>query len=237
MKRAIVNAYTTLEEKYSGFVNQLNYRLMNLCIKAEEASLLPIKVDVDGSLANLEDVATLAKKNDYEFIVVPNYTDDMDNVAQAIAMIHPEFKQTFDKWEVESVNMNQETVMRNVPYIQLTMPEVNDDRYNLLKETTNLAYDDCKTRMEAAKVKATGELEGFLADMTEDEANEVKKAFERLSEEWESKRDDMHQQKIEEIDVAYNKWLGKMGQQEIARMEQEDAMGTNAVTSMRMNNE
>lgn len=73
--------------------------------------------------------------------------------------------------------------------------------------------------------------------MTEDETNEVKDAFEQLSEDWESKREAIYQQKIEEIDEAYNKWLGKMGQQEIARMEQEDAMGTNAVTSMRMNNE
>lgn len=235
MKRAIVNEYTSLEEKYTGFVNLLNYRLMNLCIKAEEAALLPIKVNVDGTSANLEDVATLAKKNDYEFIVVPNYTDDMNSVAQGIAMIHPEFKQTVDKWEVESMNQNQEKVMKNVPYILLTMPEVNDDRYNLLKETTDLAYDDCKTRMEAAKVKSTGEIEGMLADMTEDEAKEVKNAFKQLSEEWESKREDMYQQKIEEIDEAYNKWLGEMGQQEIARMEQEDAMGTNTVTSMRIN--
>lgn len=235
MKRAIVNEYTSLEEKYTGFVNLLNYRLMNLCIKAEEAALLPIKVNVDGTSANLEDVATLAKKNDYEFIVVPNYTDDMNSVAQGIAMIHPEFKQTVDKWEVESLNQNQEKVMKNVPYILLTMPEVNDDRYNLLKETTDLAYDDCKTRMEAAKVKSTGEIEGMLADMTEDEAKEVKNAFKQLSEEWESKREDMYQQKIEEIDEAYNKWLGEMGQQEIARMEQEDAMGTNTVTSMRIN--
>lgn len=235
MKRAIVNEYTSLEEKYTGFVNLLNYRLMNLCIKAEEAALLPIKVNVDGTSANLEDVATLAKKNDYEFIVVPNYTDDMNSVAQGIAMIHPEFKQTVDKWEVESLNQNQEKVMKNVPYILLTMPEVNDDRYNLLKETTDLAYDDCKTRMEAAKVKSTGEIEGMLADMTEDEAKEVKNAFKQLSEEWESKREDMYQQKIEEIDEAYNKWLGEMGQQEIARMEQEDAMGTNTMTSMRIN--
>lgn len=235
MKRAIVNEYTSLEEKFTGFVNLLNYRLMNLCIKAEEAALLPIKVNVDGTSANLEDVATLAKKNDYEFIVVPNYTDDMNSVAQGIAMIHPEFKQTVDKWEVESLNQNQEKVMKNVPYILLTMPEVNDDRYNLLKETTDLAYDDCKTRMEAAKVKSTGEIEGMLADMTEDEAKEVKNAFKQLSEEWESKREDMYQQKIEEIDEAYNKWLGEMGQQEIARMEQEDAMGTNTVTSMRIN--
>ncbi len=234
MKRAIVNEYTSLEEKYTGFVNLLNYRLMNLCIKAEEAALLPIKVNVDGTSANLENVATLAKKNDYEFIVVPNYTDDMDNVAQGIAMIHPEFKQTVDKWEVESLNQNQEKVMRNVPYILLTMPEVNDDRYDLLKETTDLAYEDCKTRMEAAKVKSTGEVEGMLADMTEDEANEVKNAFEQLSEDWETKREDMYEAKIEEIDSAYNKWLGEMGQREIARMEQEDALGTNNVTSMRM---
>ena len=237
MKRAIVNEYTSLEEKYTGFVNLLNYRLMNLCIKAEEASLLPIKVNVDGTSANLENVATLAKKNDYEFIVVPNYTDDMDNIAQSIAMMHPEFKQTFDKWEVESLNQKQEKVMRNVPFIQLTMPEVNDDRYDLLKETTDLIYDDCKIRMETAKVKATGEVEGMLAGMTEDETNEVKNAFEQLSEDWESKREAIYQQKIEEIDDAYNKWLGKMGQQEIARMEQEDAMGTNTLTSMRMNNE
>lgn len=234
MKRAIVNEYTSLEEKYTGFVNLLNYRLMNLCIKAEAAALLPVKVQVEGTSANLENVATLAQKNDYEFIVVPNYTDDMDSVAQGIAMVHPEFKQTVEKWEVESLNQNQEKVMKNVPYILLTMPEVNDDRYDLLKETTDLAYNDCKTRMEAAKAKATGEVEGQLADMTDDEANEVKSAFEHLSEEWESKREDMYHQKIEEIDEAYNRWLGAVGQQEIARMEQEDARGTHVVTSMRM---
>jgi ribosome recycling factor len=235
MKRAIVNEYTSLEEKYTGFVNLLNYRLMNLCIKAEEASLLPIKVNVDGTSANLENVATLAKKNDYEFIVVPNYTDDMDNIAKSIAMIHPEFKQTVDKWEVESLNQKQEKVIKNVPFIQLTMPEVNDDRYDLLKETTDLAYDDCKARMEAAKVKATGEVERLLADMTEDEADEVKNAFEQLSEEWESKRDDIHEAKIEEIDNAYNNWLGEIGKKEIARMEDEAAHGHQVSTRINLN--
>lgn len=85
----------------------------------------------------------------------------------------------------------------------MTMPEVNDDRYDLLKETTDLVYDDCKIRMEAAKVKATGELEGMLAGMTKDEADEVKNAFEQLSEDWEAKREAIYQQKIEEIDKAH----------------------------------
>jgi hypothetical protein len=71
--------------------------------------------------------------------------------------------------------------------------------------------------------------------MTEDEADEVKNAFEQLSEEWESKRDDIHEAKIEEIDNAYNNWLGEIGKKEIARMEDEAAHGHQVSTRINLN--
>jgi len=232
MKRSIINQYHQLEERYTGLVNQMNYRFMNLCIKAEEASLLPVKVQVEGKTMNLEEVATLAKKNDYEFVIVPNYTDDMDRVAKSIAMIHPEFKQSIDKLTVESVNLKLEKVEKEVPYILLTMPEVNDDRHDFMKQTAQTMYDDCKTRMEAEKAQATANLTPLLAD--EPEADDIRQYFDKLSEDWETRRDEMHEKKLQEIEEAYQKWLGEFAQQEIAKMEEEDAHSNKAAMSMKM---
>ena len=40
MKRSIITEFNQLQEKFMGMVSLLNYNYLNLCIKAEEASLL-----------------------------------------------------------------------------------------------------------------------------------------------------------------------------------------------------
>ena len=62
MKRAIFNELSKLSESQKGYVGALNYRYLNLCIKAEEASLLPVQVVVENEVRNLEDVAYAGKK-------------------------------------------------------------------------------------------------------------------------------------------------------------------------------
>ena len=62
MKRAIVNQLSMLSAQMKGYVSALNYRYMNLCVKAEEASLLPIEVPIEDELKNLEDVAYDGKR-------------------------------------------------------------------------------------------------------------------------------------------------------------------------------
>ncbi|MBO5593020.1 MAG: ribosome recycling factor [Prevotella sp.] len=232
MKRSIINQYTQLEEKYTGLVNLMNYRFLNLCIKAEEASLLPVKVQIEGELLNLEEVATMAKKNDYEMVIVPNFSDDMPQVAEGIALVHPEFKQTIDKLEVESYAIDQEKVTEQVPYILLTMPEVDDDRYDFLKKAVGSFHDDCKARMEAAKTQADASLAPLLED--ESNADATRKRFDKLTEDWVTKREDMYTQKVEEIENAYVTWLGNQAQQEIARMKEQDALGEGVGMSMKL---
>lgn len=232
MKRSIINQYTQLEEKYTGLVNLMNYRFLNMCIKAEEASLLPVKVQIEGELLNLEEVATMAKKNDYDMVIVPNFSDDMPQVAEGIALVHPEFKQNIDKLEVESYTIDQEKVTEQVPYILLTMPEVDDDRYDFLKKTVDSFHDDCKTRMEAAKTQADANLAPLLED--ESNADATRKRFDKLTEDWATKREDMYAQKIEEIENAYVTWLGSKAQQEIARMKEQDALGEGVGMSMKL---
>ena len=61
MKRALSNQYDQLHEKLTGYVAMLNFRFLNMCIKAEPASLIPVKVNIEGSQKNLEQVAMTAK--------------------------------------------------------------------------------------------------------------------------------------------------------------------------------
>ena len=57
MKRSVLHDYNQLEEKLTGYVAMLNFKFLNLCVKAEEASLLPVTVNVDGASKKLEEVA------------------------------------------------------------------------------------------------------------------------------------------------------------------------------------
>lgn len=232
MKRSVINLYNQMQERYSGLVTQMNFRFLNLCVKAEEASLLPVKVNIEGEAQNLEDVATMAKKNDYEFVIVPTYTDDLPHVAQGIAMVHPEFKQSIENMKVDSMNIKQEKVERDIPYILLTMPEVDDDRHDFMKETANAVYEDCKVRMEEEKAKAAATLAPLLAD--EPEADEITRYFDMLAREWQLKRDDMHEAKIKEIEEAYEKWLSDYAKSQINQMEDEAAHSHMAAKNLKM---
>ena len=232
MKRSVINLYNQMQERYSGLVTQMNFRFLNLCVKAEEASLLPVKVNIEGEAQNLEDVATTAKKNDYEFMIVPTYTDDMPHISQGIAMVHPEFKQSFEKMTVDSMNLKQDTVKKDIPYILVTMPDVDDDRYDFMKQTVKTMYDDCKTNMEAEKAKAAATLAPLLAD--EPEADEITRYFDSLAKEWQIKRDDMYEAKIKEIEEAYEKWLADYAKSQMSQMEDEAAHSHMAAKNLKM---
>ena len=93
MKRSTISKYDQLKERLSGYVALLNYRYMNLCVKAEEASLLPVKIDIEGESKRIEEVSNIAKKDDFSIMVFPKYEEDLMPISYGIAKSHPEFKQ------------------------------------------------------------------------------------------------------------------------------------------------
>ena len=140
MKRAIINQLGQLSEQLKGYVGALNYRYLNLCVKAEEVSLLPIQVPIEDELKNLEDVAYAGKRtgDDYSLYIVPKIQDDMRDIQQAVMKFHPEFIQEVQK---EKVNAGEDGGEQEVQLLRLKMPEVNDDRYDVLKQGANTFYD------------------------------------------------------------------------------------------------
>ena len=236
MKRAIINQLGQLSEQLKGYVGALNYRYLNLCVKAEEVSLLPIQVPIEDEFKNLEDVAYAGKRtgDDYSLYIVPKIQDDMRDIQQAVMKFHPEFIQEVQK---EKVNAGEDGGEQEVQLLRLKMPEVNDDRYDVLKQGANTFYDMCKADMEKARMEADMQFAALGIDEKPEDMDKVKKGVDETNEMWTKKRDQLHDEKLKEIEDAHNDWLANKQAADQKKQEDEAAKNQNAGSSMRLNSE
>ena len=206
MKRSVINKFEMMEGKLSGYVAQLNYRFMNLCVKAEPMSLLSARFNIQGEEKPIEDVAQVSKKGDYQFMAIPNFEDDMAPLAVGIALKHPEFKQEYGEETVNVVDEQGNPQSVKVKYLLLTMPEVDNNRYDALKTAVDAAYNQCKTQMKAVVERAEPEIALLQEGEDQQDIDRVKKAVERLKKSYNEQRDKLYDDKIKEIDEAHENW-------------------------------
>ncbi|MBQ9571074.1 MAG: hypothetical protein IJR30_06865, partial [Prevotella sp.] len=123
MRKSIETLINEVKTKMSGYVVLLQYRYMNLCVKAEPASLLSVSViDEEGEESDIEHVASASLANDYQFEIYPHDKKMTYAISRAIKEAHPEFKidiRTEDDGNASEEDDDQEKV------IVCTMPEVN----------------------------------------------------------------------------------------------------------------
>lgn len=211
MKRSIGNELNELYTKLSNLSGVFGYQLQNLCVKAEPVALLTIEVNVEGENQKLEDCTTVAQNDDYSFMIVPHYEDDIPALEQGIFKAHPEFKLKKMSMTVDSIDLKGNPKEVEHPYILATMPDVTDDRYKILNEGVKLLYENCKAKMEAAILKSDAKLAELLVGESKDTVDEVTDAIDMIKKEWNDKRDQTRDEKLKEIEDAYQKWLAKFG--------------------------
>lgn len=236
MKRSIINQLSQLSERHQGYVAALNYRYLNLCIKAEEASLLPVQVVIENEARNLEDVAYAGKKegDDYSLYVAPKFMDDLTPLSEAVLRSHPEFKQTILN---ETIDLGEGQGEQEVSYLKFTMPEVDDDRYDLLKQGVDTFYDMCKADMTAASLEAGAQLAVLGIDEKPEDMEQVKDSVDEINEMWEKKRDELRDEKLKEIEDAHNMWLLNTREEMGRQRENEAAHSEYAAHSIKLNQE
>ena len=234
MRRSIIKEFDQLGESLSNQSAQFAYRMKNLCVKAEEVALLPVEILIEGEFQKLESCATIGKKDDYSFMVFPNYEEDLETMGKGIFRVHPEFKQKIESMQVDSVDEAGKNKSMDVHYILLTMPEVDDDRYEVLKDGVKVCYEDCKARMEVLNRKADAKFAELTIGDTDEDVKKLKAAREKLNEQWYGHRDKLYNEKLQEIEEAHNKWLAERGEEERKRMEDEASHNDDVALSMRM---
>lgn len=209
MNRAAIREFDKMSDSLSTLNAQFAYRLMNLCVKSEPVALLPILVNIEGELQKLEECAQISKDDDYTFKVFANYSSDIPALAQGIFKTHPEFKQEMFEEEVEYIDEDGEERVDKVPYILLTMPDVDDERYDVLKDGVKVIYEDTKVRMENVIANADVKMAELMKDESEAEVEKLKKSRDKQVKTWTEQRDKIHAEKLQEIEEAHNKWLNE----------------------------
>jgi len=197
---------------------QFSYRLMNLCVKAEPVSLLSVEAMIEGESQKLEKCAQIGKEDDYSFQIFPNYDGDIPALAKAIFMDHPEFKQELKTMQVDISEDESKPDMQDVYYIQVTMPEVDDNRYDVLKNGVKGLYEENKAQMEAVSAKYDAKLATLLDSESPEDAKKVKEARDKQTKTWYEQRDKIYNDKLQEIEDAHEKWQHQQKSNKINRL-------------------
>ena len=218
MKREIIKEFDMLGDALSTLNAQFAYRLMNLCVKAEPVSLLSVEAMIEGESQKLEQCSQIGKEDDYSFQVYPNYDGDIPALAQAIFKEHPEFKQEFKTMQVDISTDENNPDMQDVHYIQVTMPEVDDNRYDVLKNGVNAFYEENKAQMEAVSAKYDAKLASLIEGESDQDIKKLKEAREKQTNSWNQQRDNIYEAKIKEIEEGHDRWQSNQKMDKLNRL-------------------
>lgn len=205
MRRTIEAVIQEMEGKLSGYCALLNYRYMNLCVKAEPMALLSIQLeDENGELCNLESMADAMLSNKYQFEVVPKKSKDLFIISKGFKEAHPEFEQEIVTPDDKSRFHTDQDDEKHIIY---TMPVVNSDRHDFLMDAVKTLHDQCKVQVDKVNAAYPVKLASKLIGLPEEEVEEAKKKMEDSQNTYFKICDDYMARKQQEIEDAYQHYL------------------------------
>lgn len=200
MNRVVTLTIDELEKKMAGYHGLLHFRYVNLCVKSDPASLLPVTVNTVPEESNIEDVADVCLSDEYHITIIPKSHEYERLIVGAIFEAHPEFKP-----EYKQADKNDE----DSRYIIYEMPEVNEDRRVFLLKAVGTLYDECKLRLEAIAAECKLTVLKVIGDAPQ-QVDEANQKIDELQEQYvENIRKSKHD-KEEEIEEGYQRYLKKV---------------------------
>lgn len=209
MKSSILSKIKILKDKYAGYEALFKYNLDNLCVKAEAASFLAVKVNTETGLENFEDVAMIAMDPQDKFSVscyVYNQRDFLE-VQSGILRTHPDFIIKVYRAETKKEAVLPDDLEEGHElYMRITMPAVDDDRYDLMNNTLEMLYTKARTNIENTNATEGRQAIELCAGVKED-LNIVKPEVESLYHNTIDAINNIRDGKREEIEEGHQRWL------------------------------
>lgn len=174
-------------------------RLGNFCVKADPQAMLSATIHLESAEYNFEDVADATRPNDYTFDVTPKNENNLSAIIQGVAEVHPEFK--------VSVKIKEYDEGFEERHIIYTMPEVNKERRDLLNEVCKTFHKECVAKLDWAYGKRLADTAQLLARLSVQEADNVKKVFEKTYHDAKENAEKLLNAKLQEIEEGYQRYL------------------------------
>ena len=192
------------EKKMASYMTLLNFRYINLCVKAEAASLIPVNVNIFDEDKDIEEVAEVAIQDDYHLAVFPKNDEYIRYITQGVINVHPEFKLSMKTMKVGAEERQ---------YLEYEMPEVDKNRYDFLNEAVKSLYDEAKLKIDQVYTEEQGAYVQVLSQKPE-ELDEVNKELDRMHDETLRNILGSRDDKLQEIEDGYLRYLSQGSNQE-----------------------
>lgn len=199
MNNYVITEIDSAQKKMSAYVTLLNYRYMNLCVKAEVGALMPVTVYIGDDAYNIEDVATVNSPDDFQFGVYPKNDNNLQDIIQGIYEAHPEFKM-----EIASIDGSSESDKR---YLLYTMPDVDENRHDFLENAIKVLHEECCARIDAIHLEYKERLLENMVKISQAEADEAVDALDEIRQKSLAMADSQLEKKQQEIDDALARYL------------------------------
>lgn len=186
-------------DRMSGYLTLLHYRYMNLCVKSEPASLMPVTISFLGEEKNIEDVAQVGQPDDFHLAVVPDSSHMTNLIAQSIFLAHPEFKLTR-----KTIGSGDEAT----DYLEYEMPEVDKERRDFLNQTVKSLHDEAKARIDIIHAEQKADLSEAVKESSRD-LDETNRELDRIHDEYVEKIHDLRNVKHQEVEEGYQRYLSQ----------------------------
>lgn len=224
-----------MQAKLNGYAMTMKYEYCNLCVKSDPVSLLPIEVPINGDMYSIEKVAQVTRPDDQHLELYPMSPEIFNEISFGVTSAHPEFEQK----RMAMLEDGKKVAEQDVPVgatvvyhlISLTMPPVNKDRRDVLKEAVKVAYDATKQRIDTVSEVYVARIPTCIptvfAASDEGKAN-VKEAMGEAKKLYNKNVDligNIRKDKEQEIEDAYEDYL-KQHQQKRATVNEEYSDGT-----------
>ena len=162
---------------------------------------------INGKTMRMEDLARVVvhdSEDDNDKIdIYPNDPGFIVCIMGGMMSIHPEMQFSLEKYdEAEEEDDNPE-----LKFLRLTMPTMNDDRRKLVLAAIDAIDGHCKANHEAMKVKYSAELAKVTVTESAADADEAKKLFEQLFDNYSKMREQLTEQQKEYVEIAYKRYL------------------------------
>lgn len=229
MRRNLIMLVEEAKSKFSGYLSLYYYRLANLCVKADPVVLLSFEV-IDGKASyGIEKVAKVSQPDDFSFQIFPLDPSLIKPIGQSIMTSHPEFKQDIQTLKRTKRDGSEE----EVEFIKVSMPEIDDNRYEALKQGVDLLTKEFKAQIDITKEKFTIKLATY-SDMPEDELKECNDELADLYDQTKANMEGYEKNKLNDIEEAHNDFLTAKTEKEHKKQKEEKEKGRNAGMSMRL---
>ena len=206
MKPSVTILLDQAQKKMSGYAALLNYRFINLSVKALPEALLSVVVSAEGESMPIEQAALArhAAGKDDRFEIYPKNRSLLGPVVAGLKLAHPEYK-----LELKDISGSEDAEGVKDQYVLATVPEVDDARHNQLKEAVETLSGRCDDLLKLVQSDYSDRIHQDLDGASPAETEEADEALKNLYDKHDKLCKQFRSEKEKEIEQAYEKYKQK----------------------------